>query len=83
MAQVKFYAKNTLPSENIDENGVYFIQGGELYKGSQRFGLGRVTVAESTSSIEGAVRGDIVVTGQGAGWEEFAPKVGKDSPYRG
>ena len=67
MAQVKFYSKSSLPSTPSDD-GVYFIQGGELYKGSQRFGLGRVTVAESTASIEGAARGDIVVTGEGAGW---------------
>ena len=72
MAQVKFYAKSALPSEGIDENGVYFIQGGELYKGSQRFGLGRVTVdaefVPSTSSKAGQAKGDIVVTGSGAGW---------------
>lgn len=67
MAQVKFYSVASLPS-TADAGGVYFVDGGELYKGRQRFGLGRVTVAESTASIEGAARGDIVVTGSGAGW---------------
>ena len=67
MAQVKFYSVASLPA-TPDAGGVFFVDGGELYKGSQRFGLGRVTVAESTASIEGAARGDIVVTGSGAGW---------------
>ena len=67
MAQVKFYSVAT-ESQISDQNGVYFVNGGELYKGTSRFGLGRVTVAESTASIEGAARGDIVVTGSGAGW---------------
>ena len=67
MAQVKFYSVANLP-ETPDAGGVYFVNNGELYKGGQRFGLGRVTVAASTASIEGAARGDIVVTGSGAGW---------------
>ncbi len=67
MAQVKFYSVANLPN-TPDAGGVYFVNNGELYKGSQRFGLGRVTVAASTASIEGAARGDIVVTGSGAGW---------------
>lgn len=71
MAQVKFYATTSASYNAIaekDNGGIYFVQGGELYKGSARFGLGRVTVSESTASIEGAARGDIVVTGSGAGW---------------
>ena len=67
MAQVKFYSVASLPA-TPDAGGVYFVDNGELYKGGQRFGLGRVTVAASTASIEGAARGDIVVTGSGAGW---------------
>lgn len=55
-----------------DGAGVYFVNGGELYKGTQRFGLGRVTVdanfVPSTSTKDGQARGDIVVTGSGAGW---------------
>lgn len=72
MAQVKFYATTAASysalGENVDTGGIYFVEGGELYKGSARFGLGRVTVAASTAGIENAARGDIVVTGSGAGW---------------
>lgn len=67
--QVKFYAKASMPSENIDPNGLYFIRDGELYKGSQRFGLGRVTNAsteEELSAIVGVQRGDINIGFQGA-----------------
>jgi len=71
MAQVKFYSVAADASRS-DANGIYFVEGGELYKGAQRFGLGRVTVdAEfnpSTSTKDGQARGDIVVTGTGAGW---------------
>ena len=71
MAQVKFYSVANLP-ETPDAGGVYFVNDGELYKGGQRFGLGRVTVdanfVPSTSSKDGQARGDIVVTGSGAGW---------------
>lgn len=72
MAQVKFYSVAALPSQNVNAGGVYFVDGGELYKGTQRFGLGRVTVdaefVPSTSSKTGQARGDIVVTGSGAAW---------------
>ena len=76
MAQVKFYATTAASysalGEDVDTGGIYFVEGGELYKGTQRFGLGRVTVdAEfnpSTSTKDGQARGDIVVTGTGAGW---------------
>ena len=67
MAQVKFYSVSDT-TKLSDQGGIYFVDGGELYRGSQRFGLGRVTVAESTAGISGAARGDIVVTGSGAGW---------------
>ena len=70
--QVKFYSTTVASfsalGENKDPAGVYFVDGGELYKGAQRFGLGRVTVAASTDGVTGAERGDIVVTGSGAGW---------------
>ena len=73
MAQVKFYSVSTAPtSQTANEGGVYFVNGGELYKGSTRFGLGRVTVdanfVPSTSTLDGQARGDIVVTGGGDGW---------------
>ena len=41
--QVKFYSVKTLPT-SADPGALYFVDGGELYKGAQRFGLGRVTV---------------------------------------
>ena len=74
--QVKFYSMASdafnAAGYSADPGGIYFVQGGELYKGGERFGLGRVTVdaafVASTSSKEGQKRGDIVVTGSGAGW---------------
>ena len=87
MAQVKFYATTSASysalGEDVDTGGIYFVEGGELYKGSARFGLGRVTVAASTAGIENAARGDIVVTGSGAGWvyagsEEGWKSIGGD-----
>lgn len=78
MAQVKFYSTSAadyaaqVSAETVNGGGVYFVDGGELYKGTQRFGLGRVTVdasfVPSTSTKDGQARGDIVVTGTGAGW---------------
>lgn len=69
MAQVKFYSveASQYDKQNPDAAGIYFVKGGELYRGSERFGLGRVTVSASTAGID-ADRGDIVVTGSGAGW---------------
>ena len=69
--QVKFYSVATMP-QTPNAGALYFVDGGELYKGAQRFGLGRVTVDDkfnpSTSSKDGQAKGDIVVTGGGAGW---------------
>ena len=68
--QVKFYSVEGLPSI-ADGGALYFVNGGELYKGAQRFGLGRVTVDASftpSTSLSGQAKGDIVVTGNGAGW---------------
>ena len=67
MAQVKFYSVTSLP-ETPNDGALYFVNNGELYKGAQRFGLGRVTVATSTNGITDMKRGDVVVTGGGAGW---------------
>ena len=70
--QVKFYSVAASDTKPTAANGIIFVDNGELYKGTQRFGLGRVTVdAEfnpSTSTKDGQARGDIVVTGTGAGW---------------
>ena len=75
MAQIKFYSLAAMPSENIDANGLYFIDGGEIYKGAVRFGRGRVTTQETVPAD--AVRGDINVYGgvakvfDGTNWQEL------------
>ena len=65
--QIKFYSTSLTSyaalGSSADANGVFFVDNGELYKGTQRFGLGRVTIADSTEGITGMKRGDIVVTG--------------------
>ena len=77
--QVKFYSVPSLPAtaSTTGTGGIYFVDGGELYKGSQRFGLGRVTVAASTDGITNPARGDVVVTGNGAGWVYAGTGEGK------
>lgn len=75
MAQIKFYSLASMPTENIDANALYFIDGGEIYKGAVRFGRGRVTTLESEPAD--AVRGDINVYGgvakvfDGTAWQEL------------
>ena len=75
MAQIKFYSSSAMPSENIDANGLYFIDNGEIYKGAVRFGCGRVTTLETAPSD--AARGDINITGgvasvfDGTTWQEL------------
>lgn len=72
MAQVKFYSVSNLPASPND-GGVYFVNGGELYKGSQRFGANKIftaaagasNLAQATAGITGAIGGDIL-TGFGA-----------------
>ena len=44
MAQVKFYSVSA-SAERTDAGGVYFVDGGELYKGTQRFGANKVFTA--------------------------------------
>ena len=90
MAQVKFYAKAEMPSESIDQNGIYFITtGGEIYKGATRFGCGRVTkasTAEEFASLTGMARGDINVGYEGAkvfdgtSWASLATSGGSVDP---
>ena len=47
MAQVKFYSVTDMASvSKVDEGGIYFVGGKEIYKGSTRFGAGRVTTTE-------------------------------------
>ena len=74
--QVKFYSVASLPT-GATADALYFVNGGELYKGAQRFGLGRVTVAASTTDIQNPARGDIVVTGNGAGWVYAGSEAGQ------
>lgn len=68
MAQVKFYSVSETTNLS-DQGGIYFVKGGELYKGSERFGLGRVTKAttkEALDALTGVCRGDINVGYLGA-----------------
>lgn len=62
--QVKFYSVASLPG-NANNGGIYFVGGpknGELYKGTTRFGAGRVTEVENLASAPtDAIRGDIAV----------------------
>lgn len=59
---VKFYSMSALPeTSKIDPNGLYFVNGGELYKGATRFGCGKVTQLESAPS-EGMARGDVNIS---------------------
>ena len=74
--QVKFYSVASLPT-GATADALYFVNGGELYKGAQRFGLGRVTVANTTNNITDMKRGDIVVTGNGAGWVYAGSEAGQ------
>ena len=66
MAQVKFYSVDALPAK-IDAGGIYFVGGKEIYKGSTRFGAGRVTTKDyvgETLTVDGAISGDINISTQ-------------------
>lgn len=68
MAQVKFYSVSDT-TKLSDQGGIYFVDGGELYKGSERFGLGRVTKATTEQELKDLPkpkRGDINVGYLGA-----------------
>ena len=69
--QVKFYSVNALPGD-ANNGGIYFVGGdktGELYKGTTRFGAGRVTEVENLASAPAdAIRGDIVVCAVGGAY---------------
>ena len=80
MAQVKFYSVSTAPGANASGGNLYFVNGGELYKGASRFGANKVwtvpaagqdaegydlTSALSEAGVSGAIGGDILV-GYGA-----------------
>lgn len=67
MAQaVKFYSVASLPTSNIDQNGLYFVGSGttgELYKGSTRFSTGKVFLYEGDDNLpkSGMVQGDVAI----------------------
>lgn len=49
--QVKFYSVTTYPPSNTaDANGIYFKNGGQLYKGATRFGTPNLFTDETTAS---------------------------------
>lgn len=52
MAQVKFYSV-AASAERTDAGGVYFVDGGELYKGTSRFGANKVWTVPSNAEITG------------------------------
>ena len=68
MAQVKFYSVGTLPAtaSTTGTGGVYFVNGGELYKGAQRFGANKVFTKGANQDLAsfasvGQIGGDILV----------------------
>ena len=54
MAQVKFYSVSTAPAANAPGGNLYFVNGGELYKGASRFGANKVWTVPSDATITGA-----------------------------
>lgn len=57
--QVKFYSV-AANADKTDNNGIYFVTGGELYKGTSRFGANKVTTqATPPTAAQGAISGDI------------------------
>lgn len=69
--QVKFYSTTAASYSAIttkDAGGVYFVEGGELYKGTSRFGANKVyqvSTSEQLENISDKIAGDLAV---GYGW---------------
>ena len=69
--QVKFYSTTAASYSAIttkDAGGVYFVDGGELYKGASRFGANKVyqvSTSAQLSAISDQISGDLAV---GFGW---------------
>lgn len=68
--QVKFYSTTAAAYESAskDSGGVYFVDGGELYKGAERFGANKIFQVSNASNLEnisGQISGDLAV---GFGW---------------
>ena len=78
---VKFYSVASLP-QTPNAGALYFVNGGELYKGAQRFGANKVytaspelvagttTLESYTSGLKTLISGDILIGYKGAkGWD--------------
>ena len=58
--QVKFYSVAASDTKPTAGNGIIFVDNGELYKGTQRFGANKVTLQETPPTFaQGAIAGDI------------------------
>lgn len=63
MAQVKFYATTAESYAAIvskDAGGIYFVEGGELYKGTSRFGANKVWTTKPAGNA-GVIGGDMYI----------------------
>ena len=58
MAQVKFYSVSASASKS-DANGIYFVTGGELYKGTSRFGANKVWTVPSDANKDNSESFDL------------------------
>ena len=65
-----------------DAGGIYFVDGGELYKGTSRFGANKVTAqATPPTAAQGAIAGDVNIYNStakifdGANWQTLNAKI--------
>ena len=79
MAQVKFYSTTAasyaaqVSANTVNGGGVYFVDGGELYKGTSRFGANKVWTTKPDENA-GVIGGDLYIN---AGVTEVFDGVGK------
>ena len=85
---VKFYSVSSLPSQP-NNAALYFVNGGELYKGTQRFGANKVYTANAnaadlsaaTEGLTDLIAGDILLGFQGAkvwdgaAWQDLSADI--------
>ena len=85
---VKFYSVASLPSQP-NNAALYFVNGGELYKGTQRFGANKVYTANAnaadlsaaTEGLTDLIAGDILLGFQGAkvwdgtAWQDLSADI--------
>lgn len=57
--QINFYSVTDMPA-SPNEAGIYFKNGGELYKGSKRFGAGKVWTTKPAENA-GVIAGDMYI----------------------